>query len=96
MRDDPAVVENQHVGGDLLDDFEHMRGVDDHPPLGGEPLHQPAQHQRGRDIEPGVRLVQNDDRGIVQQGGGNQDLLPHALRVRRHRRVHVVLQPEQA
>ena len=76
---DLAVVEDDDVGRDPFDALEHVRAVDHHPALGGERLDQAAQHQRRRDVEAGVRLVEDDDLRIVQQRRRDQDLLPHPL-----------------
>ena len=65
----------------LLDDFQDVRTIEDHPAFGGQGVNQAPQHQRGRDIETGIRLVEHEDLRIVQQRGGHQNLLPHAFRV---------------
>jgi len=66
VRDDPAIEQDHHVAGDLLDAFEDVRAVDHDLPLRGERLNQAAQDERGGDVEPRVRLVEHDDRRIVQ------------------------------
>ena len=49
----------------------------------------------GADIEPGKRLVEHDDARVVEDGSGDEDLLPHALGVRRERLVAIVPDAEQ-
>ena len=65
--------------GHALGDFENMRGHDDGA-AGGDAL---AQHvldlARRAGIEPGQRLVEDDELGIVHQRAGERHLLPHAL-----------------
>jgi hypothetical protein len=46
-------------------------------------------------VETRERLVEDDDTGIVHDGVGDQDLLAHALGVRRQRLVPVVVNAEQ-
>ena len=41
-----------------------------------------TQHQRRRHIQPGLGLVEDHDCRVVQQRRGDDDLLPHPLRVR--------------
>jgi uncharacterized protein YbjT (DUF2867 family) len=90
--DDAALVQNQGVGCHLRDDLENVRAVKDHAPLGGERPHEAPQHEHRRHVETGVGLVEDEQYRIVQQGGRDEHFLAHALGVRRHRRVNVVLQ----
>ena len=40
-----------------------------------------TQHEASRQVEPGLRLIQDEQIRIVQQRGDDQDLLFHALGV---------------
>ena len=91
MTDDAAVLENDDARADLLDDFEHVRAEDHHLAFVGKRADEGLQHARGADVESGERLVQNDDARIVEDGRGNQDFLPHALRIGRQRLVAIVV-----
>jgi len=82
------------VGGDAFDALEHVRAVEHDPAFRRQCLHQAPEHERRCHVEAGVGLVEDDDRRIVQERGGDQDLLPHALRIRRHRGMDVVPQAE--
>ena len=73
-----------------------MRAVEDDLAAGGERPNKLLQHERRADIEAGGRFVEDDDRRIVQQRGRDQDLLPHALRIRRQPGVPVVVDVEEA
>ena len=80
-----AIAKDQHRGADLLDDFQNVGAVQDDFPLPRQRAQQAAQHQRGGHVEAGERLVQDEHVRVVQQRGGEQNLLAHALRIRRQR-----------
>jgi hypothetical protein len=84
----------EHVCRGLLDGFEHMRAVDNHAALCSERAHEAPQHQCRAHVETGIRLVENENVRIVQQRGGNENLLAHPFRISRHRRMNVIPQVE--
>ena len=90
-----AAAQDQDSGADLLHHFEHMGAVEDDFAAVGERAQQSAQHQGGGDIQAGEGLVEDQDFGIVQQGGGEEDLLAHAFGVGREGRVAVVPEREE-
>ena len=64
--------------GHALGDFENMRGHDDGA-AGGDALAQDVLDQAGgAGIEPGERLIEDDELGIVHQRAGERHFLPHA------------------
>ncbi len=80
---------------DQLDDFEDVRDVEDCLALRGELLQQIFEETGGDDVEAGERLVEDEQLGIVQQGGGDEDALLHALGVERDGRVAPGFEAEQ-
>jgi len=78
-----------------LDHFQDVRAVQEHLVARGERSQQAAQDQGGVDVQPGKRLVQDEQLGIVQQGGQQQDLLAHALGIAGQRGVAVFPEPGQ-
>ena len=91
-----AAAQDQDGGTDLLDHLEHVGTVQDDFAAAGQRAQQSAQHERGGDVQAGEGLVEDEDFGIVQQRGGEENLLAHALGVRRQRRVAVVPEREGA
>src|SRR5260370_41867003 len=81
---------------ETLDGLEFVGAEQDDFAARRELADQTAEHQRGINVETGEGLVEQDDLGIVQQRGGKQNLLPHALRVRRNGDVAVGGQGKQA
>ena len=65
----------------LLDDFEDVRAVENRLAARRQRAHQVPQHHRRRHVEPGFGLVEDHHVRVVQQRGGNDDLLPHAFRI---------------
>lgn len=55
-----------------------MRGEDDGGPGGGVALKDTADGLGGHGVDALERLVEEEDFRVVQQGGGEADLLPHA------------------
>ncbi len=91
-----ALAEDQDGGADLLHDLEDVRAVEDDLAAVGECAQQAAEHERGGDVETGEGLVEDEDFGIVEQGGGEQNFLTHALGVGGERLVAIVPEPEGA
>src|SRR4029077_13965605 len=50
----------------------------------------------GVDVEAGKGLIEDQEIGIVQQSGGQQDLLAHAFGVGRERRIAVLPERKKA
>ena len=95
VRDHVPVVQHEHARTGLLDRIELVRAI--HHGLAGrrERLEEVAEDQRRRRVEPRHRLVEDEQRGIVEQGRRDQDFLPHALRVRRERGLRLCLEAEE-
>ena len=55
-----------------------------------------SQHERGGDVQAGEGLVEDEDFRIVQERGGEENLLAHTLGVRRQGGVAVVPESEGA
>ena len=91
-----AAAQDQDGGTDLFDHLEHVGTVQDDFAAAGKRAQQSAQHERGGDVQAGEGLVEDEDFGIVQQRGGEENLLAHALGVRREGRVAVVPESEGA
>ena len=91
VADDVAVLQDDDARADLLDHFEDVRAEDDHLALGGERADERLQDARGADVEAGKGLVEDDDARIVEDRGGDEYFLTHALRVGRQRLVAVVV-----
>jgi len=70
--------------------------VDDDFPLRGQAPDEVAQNQAGRHVQAGKRLVEKEDLRIVEQGRGDEDLLPHPLGIGADGRVPVPVQVEDA
>ncbi len=77
--DEPAMRDDADAVGHAFGDFKDMRGHDDRA-AGADAL---AQHAfdlaGGAGIEPGQRLVENDQLRLVNERAGQRHLLPHAL-----------------
>ena len=93
---DFALGDDDDAVADQLDDFEHVRDVEDGLALRGELLQQVFEEPGGDDVEAGERFVEDEQLGIVQQGGGDEDALLHALGVERDGRVAPGLEVEQS
>jgi hypothetical protein len=65
VRGDAPLAQDEHLAADLLDHLELMRTVDDDPSRRGEAQDQAADDERRADIEARARLVEDDDRRIV-------------------------------
>jgi hypothetical protein len=78
---DPALCNDDDAVADLLDDFKHMRDVEDRFAFCGEQLKQIFEQAAGDNIEAGERLVEDEQFGIVQQGRGDEHALAHSLGV---------------
>jgi hypothetical protein len=95
VRDHDPLVQDDDPIADALDDFENVRAVENRLTARRQRPHQVPQHHGRRDVEAGFRLVEDDDRGIMQQRRRDDDLLAHALRVRRDALIGRGAQVEQ-
>ena len=59
--DDAAGAQDHHARADLLDRLELVGAVEDDPLFSRQRLDDGAEYQRGRDVEAGHRLVEDDD-----------------------------------
>ena len=89
-----ARAQDQDRGADLFNDLKDVGTIKDDFPLAGQGAQQGAQHQPAGHVQAGERLVQDEDIRVVQQGGGEQNLLAHALRIRGERRMAVIPERE--
>src|SRR5438270_5549589 len=87
LGNDEAFAEDQNIGADFLDHFENVGAVENEFSLLAEYVHHILEDQGGGDVEAGERFVEDEDVGIVHDGGDQQDPLPHALRVLAHAEV---------
>ena len=92
---DAALVDDDHLRADLLHHLQHVRDVEYHLAPARQFVEQVFEEQRAGHVDAGERLVQDQHVGIVQQRGGDQDALLHALGVGRDGRVAVRVQREE-
>ena len=79
LGDDAAALDDADAIGEPLGDLEDVGG-EDHRAAGGDARDQQVLHLPGDGgIEPGQRLVEDDELGVVHQRAGKRHLLPHAL-----------------
>ena len=77
--DELAVGDDADAVGHALGDFKNVRGHDDGA-AGANALAQNAfDLARGAGVEPGQRLVENDQPRLVNERAGERHFLPHAL-----------------
>ena len=77
--DQVPLVNDHHAVADLLHHVQHVGAVEHRFSLGGQGGEEVLDQDRGVDVQPRERLIQQDQVRVVQQGGRDQDLLPHAL-----------------
>src|SRR5262245_1530458 len=73
-----------------------MRAEEHHFAARRQFLDEAAQDEAGGYVQAGKGLVQQDQVGIVQQGGRKQNFLAHSLGVGRNRYVTIAVKREQA
>jgi hypothetical protein len=79
VSDDPPFVEHDYPVADALDDFQDVGAVENRLAAGGQRAHEMPQHQRGRDVEARLGLVEEHEGRVVHERAGDDDLLPHPL-----------------
>src|ERR1035438_1299710 len=89
-----AAMENNNARADAFDGVEFVRAKEHHLAAHSEFLDEAAQNQCGGYVESRERLVEENQVGIVQEGGNEQDFLAHALRVAGYGGVTVVVERE--
>src|ERR1017187_8066380 len=94
--DDAALAEDEDGVGDLLHYFEDVGAVENHALPGGEGMKQAAEDHGGVDVEAGEGLVEDEELGIVEQAGEEEDLLAHALGVPSEPGVAIVPEADEA
>src|SRR5207237_986762 len=77
----PPLVYDDDPLTDPLDHVEQVRAVDDGLALAREGRDQGLEAERGVGVEAVERLVEEDGLRVVEERGGDDDPLPHALRV---------------
>jgi len=81
--EDSAFGEHDDAMAYLLYDFEDMGDVEHGFALGGELQKKVLEEPRGDDIEAGERLVEDEQARVMEQRGGDENALLHALGVSR-------------
>jgi hypothetical protein len=87
VRHNLSLRDHDHPIADLFHDFQHMRDVQHRLACTGEFVEQIPKQPRRQHVETGQRLVEHQHPGVVHQRCRHQHALPHAFRIRRHRRV---------
>ena len=92
LRNDPSLRQDHDAGAELLDHVEAVGAEEHHAVASNEHAEQRSKEQASGDVEPGERLVEHEQIGVVDQRGRKQHPLTHAFRVGRHGRVAAVPQ----
>ena len=72
-----AAVKDHDARADALDRLQLVRAEQHDLAARGELLHQAAEDERRADVESGEWFVEQEQLGIMQQGGDQQHLLTH-------------------
>jgi hypothetical protein len=94
--DDAAFAKDEDVVGDLLHDFEDVGAVEDDFVARGERVEEAAEDHGGVDVETGEGLVKDEEIGIVEEGGEEEDFLAHAFGVGGEGGVALVPEADEA
>ena len=78
--DDPAAPEHDDVVGGLCHLAHQVRGEEHGAALGREVPGESAHPEHALGVEPVDRLVEDEGRGVAEQGGRDAEALPHAER----------------
>ncbi len=78
---DPPGADDRHAVAELLDLCEQVAREQHGDALAGEPPDQCAHVAHARRVEPGRRLVEQQQPWIAKQRAGDPEPLPHAVRV---------------
>ncbi len=89
-----ASPEHQQLGAQLFDEVEQVRAEDHRGALRRALSHRLAHPAHAGRIESGERLVEYEDRRVVQQSARDGELLPHAARQLSRQRSALVAELE--
>ena len=78
--DQPAAADDDEVVGGDRHLVHQVAGDEDRAALGGQPLHQVPDPDDALGVEPVDRLVEDEDRRVAEQRGGDAEPLAHAER----------------
>ena len=90
LRDDPAVVDDQDLVGEPLGLVHEVGGQHDGDALAASSLTSSHTREPGLGVEPGARLVEEDDLGPAHDGAGEGEPLALAAGEARGRRCREV------
>ena len=93
-RDDAAVVDHDDLVGEPVGLLEVLRREQQRRAAGHERGDHLPHVQAGLGVEPGRRLVEEDDLGVGHERAGEVEAAPHAARVGLRRPVRGVGEPE--
>ena len=79
--DEPSPVDDHDLVDRLRDLGQHVARDEHGLARGGEPAHERSQPVDALGVEAVGRLVEDQELGVAQQGGGEPEPLPHAERV---------------
>ena len=96
VSNDTALVEDNDIGAELFDNLKHMSGKEDHLALVGEGLHEAAKEEGRVYVEAREGFIEDEEVGVVQHGGQNENALTHALGIGRQIAVASLPHLEQA
>ncbi len=80
LGDERALVDDGHVGAEALDDFEDVRGEEDGGAAGDHALEHGFEGAGGDGVDAFEGLVEKEDLGAVDDGGGEREFFLHAVR----------------
>ena len=95
LPDELAIVDDQRRLDGLRDLGEHVARDQDRAPAGGEVVQEPSQPGDAGWVEPVRGLIEHDQLGVAEQGGGEPEPLAHPERVRAHRPIGGPLELDQ-
>src|ERR1700739_1319247 len=76
---DAAFSQDDQMRADFFDDFENVRAEEYSFALVAKGLNESFEDERGGYVESRERFVEDQDIGIVHDGGDEQDALAHSL-----------------
>src|SRR6266511_2752051 len=93
-RDEPALLDDEHLVADLLDLVQEMAREQHRAALARELAHERADLALARRIEAVRRLVEDHERRITEQRRRDTEPLAHAEGIRAERAARAVRQPD--
>ena len=79
-----AVGNHDDTVADLLDNFEHVRDIKNSLALRGQQFQQIFEQSCGNHVESRKGFVEDEQLGVVQKSGCDQNALTHSFRIRRN------------